>query len=198
MYSYLYGQVVSTNKKTITFECNRVGYVINVANPSTFVVGDKIRIFVYDQFTTNNKNAFLQDFYGFSAYNQKELFLSLLRCNGIGPRTALNVLKSEVSLIKQLIASKDIEGLSALPNINEKLARVIIDTLHSHYLNDTEQHLDNAMVNLYSSLTNLGYDQNQIQYAIDHLPKNGSGDQSETIAEAIKLIINKDLNHEPA
>ena len=36
MYSYLYGKVISINKKSITFDCNNIGHVIYVNNPNDF------------------------------------------------------------------------------------------------------------------------------------------------------------------
>ena len=48
MYSYLYGEVVSINKKTITFECNNVGYAIYVTDPNEYSLQKKIHLYIYN------------------------------------------------------------------------------------------------------------------------------------------------------
>lgn len=194
MYSYFYGQVVAVNKRSITFESYGKGYLINVANPNEFTVGNKMKIYIYDQYTTNNKNAFLKDYYGFITYGHKELFLSLMRCNGIGPKTALNICKNDLNLIKELIANKDQEQLSQCQAINLKMAANIIETLSEHYKNiNTNPGANNAIIELISALKNLGYSKEDIQYAIDQIKANLNTELeiSSLISEAIKLIINR-------
>ena len=71
MYSYLYGEVVSINKKTITFECNNVGYAIYVTNPNEYSLQKKIHLYIYSQYSLTSKNSFTNDMYGFKTYQAK-------------------------------------------------------------------------------------------------------------------------------
>lgn len=199
MYSYLYGEVVSINKKTITFECNNVGYAIYVTNPNEYSLQKKIHLYIYSQYSLTSKNSFIDDMYGFKTYQAKELFLSLMRCQGIGAKTSLQICTNNNDLIRQLIVDKNVEELSKCKGVSSKSAKVIIDTLYDFYIAKTN--IDNSnskqITQLFSALNSLGYKDQDIQYAISKLTvkKNPTEEQlSDLITQAIKIIIKKDTN----
>ena len=199
MYSYLYGEVVSINKKTITFECNNVGYAIYVTNPNEYSLQKKIHLYIYSQYSLTSKNSFTNDMYGFKTYQAKELFLSLMRCQGIGAKTSLQICTNNNDLIRQLIVDKNVEELSKCKGVSSKNAKVIIDTLYDFYIAKTN--IDNSnskqITQLFSALNSLGYKDQDIQYAISKLivKKNPTEEElSDLITQAIKIIIKKDTN----
>lgn len=199
MYSYLYGEVVSINKKTITFECNNVGYAIYVTNPNEYSLLKKIHLYIYSQYSLTSKNSFTNDMYGFKTYQAKELFLSLMRCQGIGAKTSLQICTNNNDLIRQLIVDKNVEELSKCKGVSSKNAKVIIDTLYDFYIAKTN--IDNSnskqITQLFSALNSLGYKDQDIQYAISKLTvkKNPTEEElSDLITQAIKIIIKKDTN----
>ena len=191
MYSYCYGTVISVNKKSITFDCNNIGYIINVAHPETFEINRKVHLYVYSQYTSTGKNGFIEDVYGFKSYQDKDLFLSLMRCPGIGPKTSLMICANDTGVIKQLIAQQDVTNLSGIKGISEKLAKSIVETLHSYYLGKVNNNQSGIMSELFSALNALGYKDTDVQYAIDQLNKSSTTetDWSKLIAEAIKIIM---------
>ena len=193
MYSYLYGTVISVNKKSITFDCNNVGYIVNVSNPEAFEINRKIHLYVYAQYTSTGKNGFIEDVYGFKTYPEKDLFISLMRCPGIGPKTSLSICANDTNIIKQLIAQQDIDNLSHIKGISEKLAKTIVETLHNYYLGKANNTSTGMMAELFSALNALVYKDVDVQYAIDQLSKTSKNetDLSNLIAEAIKLIMTR-------
>lgn len=193
MYSYFYGTVVSINKKSITFDSQGKGYIINVSNPSNFMQGSKIHLYVYNQLTQNKKNGMIEDIYGFKTYNEKELFLNLIRCNGIGPKTALSICNNDNEIIKQLIVKQDIQNLAKCHAINEKIAKTIIDELYDYYAKKQISDQNSIITELFSALNSLGYKETDIRFAINELMKNLNvkDDLSNLIASAIKIIVNK-------
>ena len=199
MYSYLYGEVVSINKKTITFECNNVGYAIYVTNPNEYSLQKKIHLYIYSQYSLTSKNSFTNDMYGFKTYQAKELFLSLMRCQGIGAKTSLQICTNNNDLIRQLIVDKNVEELSKCKGVSSKNAKVIIDTLYDFYIAKTN--IDNSnskqITQLFSALNSLGYKDQDIQYAISKLTvkKNPTEEElSDLITQAIKKKKKKDTN----
>lgn len=68
--------------------------------------------------------------YGFKTYQAKELFLSLMRCQGIGAKTSLQICTNNNDLIRQLIVDKNVEELSKCKGVSSKSAKVVIDTLY--------------------------------------------------------------------
>ncbi len=198
MYSYLYGKVISINKKSITFDCNNVGYVIYVNNPDSFKLNTMLYLYVYRQYKLTSKNSFVDDIYGFKTYLDKELFLSLMRCQGIGAKTSLLICNNDNNLLKQLIVTKNYDELAKCKGINTKSAKIIIDTLYEFYKNKIDNSSMNNMISeLFSALNALGYKENDIQYAISKMSLTNTSDKEELsslIADAIKIIINKDTN----
>ena len=198
MYSYLYGKVISINKKTITFDCNNIGYVIYVNNPEVYKINTMICLYIYKQYKLTSKNSFIDDMYGFKSYHDKELFLSLMRCQGIGAKTSLLICSNDNSLIKQLIISKNYDELAKCKGINTKSSKIIIDTLYDFYQNKVDNSpVNNMITELFSALNALGYKDNDIQYAINKMSLSNTSNKEELsnlIASAIKIIINKDTN----
>ena len=198
MYSYLYGKVVSINKKSITFDCNNIGHVIYVNNPNDFKQNAMIYLYVYNQYKLTSKNSFVDDMYGFKSYIDKELFLSLMRCQGIGAKTSLLICNNNNNLIRQLIVTKNYEELAKCKGVTTKTAKTIIDTLYDFYKTKVNNSsVNNMITELFSALNALGYKDNDIQYAIDKMSLTNISDREELsnlIANAIKIIINKDNN----
>jgi len=67
--------------------------------------------------------------YGFSELSQRELFRSLLKVNGVGPRVALAILSTLSSgQFVQCIQQQDVLTLTSVPGIGKKTAeRMLID-----------------------------------------------------------------------
>lgn len=188
MVSYIIGKITSLNKKTITVESNWTGYVINVTNPELFELGKVRKIYLHKHTSLTNKNSVNEEYYGFVNYDQKEMFLKLLSLNGIGPKTAIQILKNDLSLIKNMILSKDVKGLSACQSINEKIARQMIDNIE---ISSKEGFKTNQKISeLISALESLGYQKNEIEDVISNKEIIGdtSIDLSDLVSNAIKYI----------
>ncbi len=188
MVSYIIGKITSLNKKTITVESNWTGYVINVTNPELFELGKVRKIYLHKHTSLTNKNSVNEEYYGFVNYDQKEMFLKLLSLNGIGPKTAIQILKNDLSLIKNMILSKDVKGLSACQSINEKVARQMIDNIE---ISSKEGLKTNQKISeLISALESLGYQKNEIEDVISNKEIIGdtSIDLSDLVSNAIKYI----------
>ncbi len=195
MLSYIIGKITSLNKKTITVESNWTGYVINVTNPEKFEVNKVRKIYVYKHCSMNNKNTMSEDYYGFYYYEEKELFFKLISLNGIGPKTAMQILKNDINLLRNLIISKDINGLSGLTAINEKIARQMIENIT---LNASKSiPTSNKISELVSALKSLGYEKKEIESAIADkqiIDSQNSIDISDLISIAIKVIATGENN----
>lgn len=188
MISYIIGKITSLNKKTITVESNWTGYVINVTAPELFELGKVRKIYLHKHTSLTNKNSVNEEYYGFVNYDQKEMFLKLLSLNGIGPKTAIQILKNDLSLIKNMILNKDVKGLSACQSINEKIAKQMIDNIE---ISSKEEFKTNAKISeLISALESLGYQKNEIEDVISNKEIIGdtSIDLSDLVSNAIKYI----------
>ena len=48
MYSYIIGTVTGYDKNCIILENNKIGYLINVANPYSFKMNEEIKVYLYN------------------------------------------------------------------------------------------------------------------------------------------------------
>jgi Holliday junction DNA helicase RuvA len=185
MYSYIIGKIISTNKKTITFENNYIGYSLLVPDSADFEVGRVRKLYIYKNFCISNKNKIVEEIYGFEKFEQKEVFLKLLNVSGIGPKTAIGIVANDAQVLKNAVACKDIDALCALKNITPKYARLIIENLHECMLDGTVNNNTNELI---KALKNLGYEQIEIEEALKNVSITDKCDLSELISKAIRFI----------
>jgi Holliday junction DNA helicase RuvA len=104
-----------------------VGYSVSIPQSAAYGVyrsGQRIELFVYAHI---REEAF--DLYGFHSKFEKELFLTILTVNGIGPKSALGTLSSvESSQLVDAIIQGDQVFLTRIPGIGKKTAeRMVVE-----------------------------------------------------------------------
>jgi Holliday junction DNA helicase RuvA len=132
MIGFLRGQVIENadGKLLVMAGANGesgVGYQIAVpagAEYDDLLPGKKVDLHVY---THVREDAL--DLYGFRTRGEKELFLTLLSVNGIGPKVAMGILsKVSPGLLIQAVLSGKKEELTQIPGIGKKTAeRVVLE-----------------------------------------------------------------------
>lgn len=103
------------------------GYSVNVPKNMHYElipVGKGIELFIYTHVREDQL-----DLYGFSTRTEKDMFLTLLSVNGIGPKGALSILSnSDVSQLIQAVMDEDTALLTKIPGIGKKTAeRVVLE-----------------------------------------------------------------------
>ena len=125
MIGRLTGLLARKEPPSLLLDVNGVGYELD-APMSTFydlpAIGEKVVLYTH---LVVREDA--QLLYGFSRESQRQLFRSLLKVNGVGPRVALAVLSglSESELLTCL-AHEDIARLTKVPGIGRKTAERLI------------------------------------------------------------------------
>lgn len=124
MYEYLIGTITQVFPAYIVVENNGIGYLINVANPFRFKSDETKREKIYlHQIVRENEIAL----YGFSDFNEKQLFLKLISVSGIGPKSALAILANEDhNGFVSAVNNDDDAYLTKFPGIGKKTAKQII------------------------------------------------------------------------
>ncbi len=129
VFAYLKGQVVgqqqeAPNRSVLILEVQGVGYRLSVASHllKTYPPSDAVvQIFTHlvmreDQMTL----------YGFSTAAEREMFLRLIRVNGVGPQLALALLDTlPLPELVQAIVSGNTRRLSRTPGVGQKTAERI-------------------------------------------------------------------------
>jgi Holliday junction DNA helicase RuvA len=127
MIGFLKGNLLQKQPPFLLMDVNGVGYELE-APMSTFydlpVELEPVSLYVH---LVVREDA--QLLYGFSDQGQRELFRSLLKINGVGPRVGLAILSTlNTSEFVSCIQNEDAATLTRVPGIGKKTAeRMIID-----------------------------------------------------------------------
>jgi holliday junction DNA helicase RuvA len=171
MIAYIEGSLLSVVDAGIIVNVSGVGYEL-LCSQSTLddVVGkSQVKLFVY----TNVKEDAIQLF-GFSSMNEKAMFLSLIKVNGIGPKMATQILSgATIAKICEWVEEGDVKALTALPKVGKKTAEQIILTLKGKLVVAEEwKPKSAAKTEIQSALVNLGFKLGDVEKIIEKLDDN--------------------------
>ena len=124
MISMLAGRVFERDEESLHIEVHGVGYKAHVPQRTLadYVVGSQVRLRIYTHVREDQITLF-----GFETQSQIQLFNSLIKVNGVGPKVALGILSASGSEeFKGMVASKDIKALSRLPKVGKRTAEQIL------------------------------------------------------------------------
>lgn len=127
MIGQLHGKIIQKTPPQLMLDVQGVGYEID-APMSTFYrlpdVGQTVTLFTH---LAVREDA--HQLYGFYTTDEKSLFRTLLKVNGVGPRLALTILSSvEPDQFVRSIMNNDTASLTRMPGVGKKTAeRLIIE-----------------------------------------------------------------------
>jgi holliday junction DNA helicase RuvA len=186
MISFLRGKpLVYANR--IIVEVDNVGYGVLTSNKILQLAQNKseVELFIY----THVKEDRLE-LYGFLTFQEQQLFELILGISGIGPATALAIIDKDSEQLITAVQEANVSFFKAIPRVGKKMAqKIIIDLggklgelkeLNLAPLNPKQQTVADA-------LTSLGWDEDSIQRALEHLNLEKLSEQ-EAIKQALKNI----------
>ena len=112
--------------------------------------------------------------FGFAQLAEKELFLSLIKVNGIGPKLAIGVLSAmPIKTVITLIDQGDVKGLMKLPKVGKKTAEQIILSLKGKLVVDQVSTKDfSTRRDIVSALVNLGFKLGDVEFVVEKLKED--------------------------
>jgi len=125
MIAWLKGELIEKQPPTLTLNVNGVGYELE-APMSTFyelpAVNETAIVFVH---MVVREDA--QLLFAFASKQQRELFRSLIRVNGVGPKVALAILSTlSAQELLQCMVDEDVTQLCKVPGIGKKTAQRLV------------------------------------------------------------------------
>ena len=131
MIGCLIGEVFALEAPTVLLNVNGVGYEIDTPL-STFCQlqkGQKVTLWTH---LVVREDA--QQLYGFSDSQEKTIFRTLLKVNGVGPKMALGILSTlSVELLVHTIEHDDINTLVKVPSVGKKTAERLMIELRDRF-----------------------------------------------------------------
>lgn len=178
MIGYIKGCVIDLSPETVIVEVGGVrggvGYELqcSVNTLDACTLGDEVALFVQTHMREDALTLF-----GFASRLEKNLFLSLVKVNGVGPKLALKALSAgPLSNLIGMIESGDVKGLSALPKVGKKTAEQIILTLRGKLepatvaAAVTSERPRGSRGEIVSALVNLGFRLQEVEKAVESMP----------------------------
>ncbi len=173
MIGILIGQPIEYDGETVILNVRGVGYELHCSKGSidSFMGRDTVKAYIY---TSHREDAML--LYGFCSKSEKNLFLSLIKVNGIGPKMALQAISQcQPEKIISMIDRGDVAGLSELPKIGKKKAEQIVLTLKGKLIfsdAESQTHGFVARADIISALVNLGFRMNDVETVVKDMESN--------------------------
>ncbi|ENU81246.1 Holliday junction ATP-dependent DNA helicase ruvA [Acinetobacter sp. ANC 3789] len=199
MIGCLIGEIISIETApSVLLNVNGVGYEIDTPL-STFCQlqkGQKVTLWTH---LVVREDA--QQLYGFLDTQEKSIFKTLLKVNGVGPKMALGILSTlSVELLIQTIEHDDVNTLVKVPGVGKKTAERLLIELRDrvkglsgyqtqNHPNSTLQLSGNsAVAEAEAALQSLGYRPAEAQKAIA-LVKDQYTDVADLIRAALKSMM---------
>ncbi len=202
MIGSLRGKVLRIDGMTALIEAYGVGYEVELPGRILASLKCNEECFVYTQHVVREDAELL---YGFMRLEERSLFRTLLKVNGVGPKMALAVLSTfSVEDFTRIVLNGEAKSLEQIPGVGRRTAeRMLVelkDRLTTFKDLDTTAGTDSSsevsskenFTDAVLALTSLGYKENEaLKYVRAVLKEAGSGKTLSTqdiIVKALALI----------
>ena len=115
--------------------------------------------------------------FGFTSMSERMLFLSLLKVNGIGPKSAMHILgAAPFANIQNWIEMGDTKALSGLPKVGKKTAEQVILTLQGKLVrvDEAASMKGSHRQEIVSALVHLGFRLSDVERVVEQMPTDMS------------------------
>lgn len=198
MYAYISGKLTVLHPTHIIVETTSgIGYEIQTPNSYRFQKHLDQTVKVYTSLIVREDAQLL---YGFIDQEEKDMFLSLIKVTGIGPKSALAILAaSSPNEVKRAIENENDTYLTQFPGIGKKTARQIVLDLKgkvivteevSEGLLDIATEQDNhALQEALLALEALGYSKRELKKVEKAMQQQTFSDVDEAVKYGLKQLI---------
>jgi holliday junction DNA helicase RuvA len=195
MIGLIRGIIIEKQAPNLLVEVNGVGYELLAPLTSFYQLPDIGKeITLYTHFVVREDS---QALFGFIHKRDRELFRTLIKVSGIGPKLALTILSGvDVDTFVHCVLNNDSSRLSDLPGIGKKTAqRLLIEMrdklkdweMQASITTLTSNHKPSEINDAINALISLGYKANDATRSIEKYK-----DQNLSSSELIKLAL-KDM-----
>ena len=200
MYAYIRGKLTQLFPTHVVVESiNGVGYEIQTPNSKRFQKYLEKELVIYTSLIVREDAQLL---YGFINEEEKDMFLSLIKVTGIGPKSALAILATSTpNEVKMAIENENDAYLTKFPGIGKKTARQIVldlkgkvqitrettETLLS--MNEENSNSENLVKEALLALEALGYSKREISKVEKVLNKSTFDSVDEAVKLGLKTLV---------
>jgi len=187
MIASLRGEITQIEDNALIIEVGGVGLRVAVPKPllSKFSAGEIVLLQTHLVVRENDLAL-----YGFETGGDRQLFLTLLGVDGVGPKLALSVLSSmTLDAVQRAVFSEEPDLLSRVPGVGKKTAQkmqlYLKDRLKPASGLEKFASMSDTDAEVLAALTTLGYSVIEAQTALQSLPK----DAPDEVEEKLRLAL---------
>ncbi|MDK3733662.1 Holliday junction branch migration protein RuvA [Staphylococcus pseudintermedius] len=198
MYAYISGKLTALHPTHIIVETTSgIGYEIQTPNSYRFQKNLDQTVKVYTSLIVREDAQLL---YGFIDQEEKDMFLSLIKVTGIGPKSALAILAaSSPNEVKRAIENENDAYLTQFPGIGKKTARQIVldlkgkvivtEEVSEGLLDIATEQEDLAVQEALLALEALGYSKRELKKVEKAMQQQIFSDVDEAVKYGLKQLI---------
>ncbi|WP_210128450.1 MULTISPECIES: Holliday junction branch migration protein RuvA [unclassified Staphylococcus] len=199
MYAYIKGTLTILNPTHVVLEASGVGYEIQTPNSYRFQKYKDQEILIHTSLIVREDAQLL---YGFINQEEKDMFLSLIKVTGIGPKSALAILaSSSPNEVKVAIENENDAYLTKFPGIGKKTARQIVldlkgkvqiteeDSSHLFNVEHDDQQNSAIVKEALLALEALGYSKRELNKVEKTLNKESFDSIDDAVKRGLQLLI---------
>lgn len=179
MISTLSGTITAFQPGLVVVETNNIGFAVSIPMSLAYTINSQAKLYMYMHWSQEQGPTL----YGFQTELDKQVFVLIISCSGIGPKLGLAALShmSAASFIR-VVQQGDCGALSSVNGIGEKKAEQIIVQL-KHKVEKLikaglvlDEHEDISDIhNVTQVLTSLNYSRTEISSALGWLQEQNKG-----------------------
>ncbi len=124
MITYIKGVIQSAGDKISLRPDNlQIGFAVHVVDVAAFIINEEVELYIHMHWNKEQGPSL----YGFRSLEEKELFILIIGCSGIGPKMALTILsQTDANAFIGAIQTGDIKALSQLKGVGAKKAEQMV------------------------------------------------------------------------
>ena len=158
------GRVVQAEAGGIVLDVSGWGALVHVASPETYTEGREITLKTYLAVKQDG-----MDLYGFPDEAERRFFELLLSVSGVGPKTALGILrKAPYEALAGAIGKRDLEYLTRVVGLGKKAAEKLMVELSEKVGAGKAPDADDSEV--FDTLVALGYTDREARATLGKIP----------------------------
>ncbi len=168
MIRHIRGRVLSTSATSAVVEVAGFGIEVRMSAPEALAVGSEALLATYLAVKQDG-----MELYGFPDDADRALFELILSVSGVGPKTALSILRrSSREALSGAIAKRDLGYLTKVVGLGKKSAEKMLVELSEKV--GPAVH-DDADGDVFDTLVALGYTEREARKALQNVPESVSG-----------------------
>jgi Holliday junction DNA helicase RuvA len=187
MIASIRGEITQIDDNALVLEIGGLGMRVFVPKPllSRFNTGERVLLQTHLVVRENDLSL-----YGFETISDRQLFLTLLGVDGVGPKLALSVLSTlTIDAVQRAVFSEEPDILSRVPGVGKRTAQKMQLYLKDRLkpTNNLEKiaSMSDTDSEVLAALTSLGYSVIEAQTALQSLPKDAPDDVEEKLRMAL-------------